>query len=123
MCVCVCVCVCVSFLIKTSIPYTPGFIFRLTLQYTLRFYISVKKTSSDFPTGPAAKTVLGGSGMHNSCGSVVVALGLSCSETCGIFLDQGLNPCPLCIGRQVLIHCTIRDTILVVLNGHFSYDE
>ena len=86
-----CVCVCVSFLIKTSIPYTPGFIFRLTLQYTLRFYISVKKTSSDFPTGPAAKTVLGGSGMHNSCGSVVVALGLSCSAARGIFPNQGLK--------------------------------
>ena len=28
-------------------------------------------------------------------GSVVVARGLSCSLACGIFLDQGLNPCPL----------------------------
>ena len=28
-------------------------------------------------------------------GSVVVARGLSCSEACGIFLDQGSNPCPL----------------------------
>ena len=27
--------------------------------------------------------------------SVVVAHGLSCSAACGIFLDQGLNPCPL----------------------------
>ena len=27
--------------------------------------------------------------------SVVVAHGLSCSTACGIFLDQGLNPCPL----------------------------
>ena len=30
-----------------------------------------------------------------SAGSVVVAHGLSCSAACGIFLDQGLNPCPL----------------------------
>jgi len=30
-----------------------------------------------------------------SIGSVVVAHGLSCSVACGIFLDQGLNPCPL----------------------------
>ena len=30
-----------------------------------------------------------------STGSVVVAHGLSCSVACGIFLDQGLNPCPL----------------------------
>ena len=27
--------------------------------------------------------------------SVVVAHGLSCSMTCGIFPDQGSNPCPL----------------------------
>ena len=27
--------------------------------------------------------------------SVVVTQGLSCSEACGIFLDQGLNLCPL----------------------------
>ena len=27
--------------------------------------------------------------------SVVAALRLSCSMTCGIFLDQGWNPCPL----------------------------
>ena len=27
--------------------------------------------------------------------SVVVAHGLSCSAACGIFLDQGSNPCPL----------------------------
>ena len=30
-----------------------------------------------------------------SAGSVVVAHGLSCSEACGIFPDQGSNPCPL----------------------------
>ena len=28
-------------------------------------------------------------------GSVVVAHGASCSVACGIFPDQGLNPCPL----------------------------
>ena len=30
-----------------------------------------------------------------STGSVAVAHGLSCSAACGIFLDQGSNPCPL----------------------------
>ena len=30
-----------------------------------------------------------------SAGSVVVAYRLSCSLACGIFLDQGLNPCLL----------------------------
>ena len=28
-------------------------------------------------------------------GSVVVALGLGCPVVCGVFPDQGLNPCPL----------------------------
>ena len=28
-------------------------------------------------------------------GSVIVARGPSCSTACGIFLDQGSNPCPL----------------------------
>ena len=30
-----------------------------------------------------------------STGSVVVAHGLSCSAACGVFPDQGSNPCPL----------------------------
>ena len=34
-----------------------------------------------------------------STSSVVVAHGFSCSKSCGIFPDQGLNPCPL--QRQV----------------------
>ena len=32
---------------------------------------------------------------RQSAGAVVVAHGLSCSAACGIFLDQGSNPCPL----------------------------
>ena len=37
-----------------------------------------------------------GSRMCQLCmGSVVVAQGLSCRTACGIFLDQGLNLCPL----------------------------
>ena len=31
----------------------------------------------------------------DSTGSLSVALGLSCSEACGIFRDQGSNLCPL----------------------------
>ena len=38
--------------------------------------------------------LLWGTGSRRS-GSVVVAHGLSCSVACGIFPDQGLNPCPL----------------------------
>ena len=41
-------------------------------------------------------------------GSVVVAHGPSCSAACGIFPDQGSNPCP-CIGRQTLNHCATRE--------------
>ena len=41
-------------------------------------------------------------------GSVVVAHGPSCSTACGIFPDQGSNPCP-CIGRQILNHCATRE--------------
>ena len=36
-----------------------------------------------------------------SVGSVVAAHGLSCSETCGIFQDQGSNLCPL-VDRWIL---------------------
>ena len=32
--------------------------------------------------------------LYSTC-SVVVAHGLNCSAVCGIFPDQGLNPCPL----------------------------
>ena len=41
-----------------------------------------------------------------SAGSVVVAHGLSCSAACGIFPDQGSNPCPLHwqAGSQPLRH-------------------
>ena len=38
--------------------------------------------------------LLQGTGSRRA-GSVVVALGPSCSAACGIFPDQGLNPCPL----------------------------
>ena len=39
-------------------------------------------------------------------GSVAAAHGLSCSAACGIFLDQGSNPCPLHwqAGSQPLRH-------------------
>ena len=42
--------------------------------------------------------------------SVVVVHGLSSSATCGIFLDQGWNPCSR-IGRWILNYWTTRDTL------------
>ena len=38
--------------------------------------------------------LLGSTGSRRA-GSVAVAHGLSCSAACGIFADQGSNPCPL----------------------------
>ena len=38
--------------------------------------------------------LLRGTGSRRA-GSVIVAHGLSCSAACGIFPDQGSNPCPL----------------------------
>ena len=39
-------------------------------------------------------------------GSVIVVHGLSCPVACGIFPDQGSNPCPLCwqADSQLLDH-------------------
>ena len=55
-------------------------------------------------------------------GSAIVAHGPSCSAACGIFPDQGPNPCPPhrqadsqplrhqgSPGRQILNHCTTRE--------------
>ena len=42
-----------------------------------------------------------------STGSLAVACGLSCSTACGIFLDQGLIPCPY-TGRRILNYWTTR---------------
>ena len=39
----------------------------------------------------------------SSDGSVVVAHGISYPRACGIFLNQGLNPCPL-LSRWILYH-------------------
>ena len=40
--------------------------------------------------------------------SIIVVHGLSCSLACEIFPDQGLNPCPLHIDRQIPIQCATR---------------
>ena len=43
-----------------------------------------------------------------SAGSVAVAHGLRCSAACGIFADQGSNPCPL-HWQRLLNHCATRE--------------
>ena len=40
--------------------------------------------------------------------SLVVALGLNCSEACGIFPDEGRIHVP-CISRRILNHCATRE--------------
>ena len=46
--------------------------------------------------------------------SVVVAQGLSCPEARGIFLSQGLNPCPL-QWQCILNHWTTREALAFTL--------
>ena len=60
-------------------------------------------------------------------GSVVVEHGLTCSEACGIFLDQGLSLCP-CIGRRTLNHSATKKVPWVefwlgTFRGFFSWDH
>ena len=44
-------------------------------------------------------------------GSVVVAHKLSCSEACGIVLDQDHQTCVPCITRRILDHWTTREVV------------
>ena len=55
-------------------------------------------------------------------GSVVVAHGPSCSAACGIFPDQGLNPCPLHwqADSQPLRH---QGSPWFILDSHLSRDD
>ena len=43
-------------------------------------------------------------GLWGTEASVLVARGLSCSTPCGIFPDQGWNPCVSCISRRIPDH-------------------
>ena len=51
-----------------------------------------------------------------SAGSAVVAHGLSCSVACGIFPDQGSNPCPLHwqVDSQPLCHQGIPQIVILL---------
>ena len=51
--------------------------------------------SSSWCTGLSLSRPLVAEHSYRHAGSVVVAHGPSCSAACGIFPDQGSNPCPL----------------------------
>ena len=53
--------------------------------------------------------------LYSAQASVVVAHGLSCPTTCGIFRTRDQTHVP-CIGRQILNHCTRREELF-----HFLY--
>ena len=54
----------------------------------------------------------------SSCGS---CHGLSCSTACGIFPDQGLNLCSICIGRQIPYHWAAKEAPLMDFKSYFYY--
>ena len=62
---------------------------------------------SGFSCGAQGSMVCGHHWLQHM-GSVVIAHGLSCSMVCGIFLDQGSNPCPL-HWQVIVIYRTTRE--------------
>ena len=69
-------------------------------------------------------------------GSVIVAHGPSCSAACGIFPDQGSNPCPLhwqadsqplhyqgSPSRRILNHCATRETLFLISASASSHQH
>ena len=65
--------------------------------FSLRWLLLLQSTGSrrvGFSSCGAWASVVVARGLQ-STGSVVVAHGLSYSVACGIFVDQGLNSCPL----------------------------
>ena len=69
----------------------------LGLRFCARAFSSCGERGPLFITvrGPLSRPLLLRSTGSRCTGSVVVAHGPSCSAACGIFPDQGSNPCPL----------------------------
>ena len=57
--------------------------------FSLQWFLSLQSTDSR-----QAGSVVAACGLQSTV-SIVVAQGLSCPNSCGILLDDGLNPCPL----------------------------
>ena len=129
--------------LKALVPITQYtiFVFRLLLFFFLIFiylfiylwlcwvFVSVRGFSPVAASGSHSSSRCAGLSLSRPlllrstgsrcAGSVAVAHGLSCSAACGIFPDQGSNPCP-CIGRQILNHCATREAP-TIHNLTFSY--
>ena len=71
------------------------FIAVLGLHFCARAFSSCGHSSSRCADLPLSRPLLLRSTGSRRAGSVIVAHGTSCSVACGIFPDQGSNPCPL----------------------------
>ena len=92
-------------------PQTLSFMFLKLLLGCTRVFSShgEQEPLSSFGAWASSCSVFSaGSQAPGSRAPVVAAHGLSCSSACGIFRDQGSNPCP-CLGRWSLNHWTIRE--------------
>ena len=100
MCVCVCVWGCVH-----GIVYIRLCMCNYAYLYFIWVFISVRGLSLVVASGGHSSSRCAGLSLSRPlllpstgsrrAGSVIVAHGPSCSAACGIFPDQGSNPCPL----------------------------
>ena len=104
--VCVCVCVCVCYVEPYVVVFDHFFFFLIFIYLWLCWvFVSVRGLSPVAASGGHSSSRCAGlslsrplllrSAGSRRAGSVAVAHGSSCSAACGIFPDQGSNPCPL----------------------------
>ena len=99
-----------------------GLLFVAVCSFSLRWLVAEHRLQAcRFQQSWCAGSVVVARGFQ-SAGSVAVAHGLSCSATCGIFPDQGSNPCPL-HQRWILNHCATRKSLLCVFLRNFVNEK
>lgn len=77
---------------------------RCTLRFIMIWYFKSKTVDIQLSVIVAQWSANGLQQLQH-VGPEVMVHGLSCLEACGVFPDQGQNPCS-CIIRQILNHCT-----------------